>query len=149
MVNEDGSYERSRCGDCGCLEGELHEWGCDQERCPICGHQLIICDCVYERLQIDASPGTVVYSEELTRDQDEEWYRYLTFVGRVPYIQWPNMCAYCGKLWPDMFRVPDDDWCRYIQKDMRNRMVCEECWGFIKRLGGGQVFQREILEEKK
>lgn len=31
------------CGDCGARPGSLHEPGCDVERCPRCGNQLIAC----------------------------------------------------------------------------------------------------------
>lgn len=33
------------CHDCGAKYGELHQEGCDMERCPTCGEQLIGCDC--------------------------------------------------------------------------------------------------------
>ena len=36
--------ERNLCHDCGAKPGELHEYGCDVEHCPTCGHQLISCD---------------------------------------------------------------------------------------------------------
>ncbi len=50
----DFKYEKGvigqECVDCGCTEGELHEFGCENERCPFCGEHLIACDCRYEIL---------------------------------------------------------------------------------------------------
>lgn len=34
-----------RCGDCGARHGYYHHAGCDCERCPVCGEQLISCSC--------------------------------------------------------------------------------------------------------
>lgn len=36
------------CNDCGAVPGGFHEQGCAQERCALCGSQLIGCHCVYE-----------------------------------------------------------------------------------------------------
>ena len=37
-----------RCGDCGARRGHYHHFGCDCEACPVCGHQLISCECDVE-----------------------------------------------------------------------------------------------------
>jgi hypothetical protein len=33
------------CHDCGVKSGKPHKPGCDVEKCPKCGCQLISCDC--------------------------------------------------------------------------------------------------------
>jgi hypothetical protein len=37
-----------RCHDCNVKLGSYHHPGCDMERCPKCGGQLISCDCIEE-----------------------------------------------------------------------------------------------------
>lgn len=37
--------ERYLCHDCNVVYGQYHHLGCDMERCPICGSQLIGCEC--------------------------------------------------------------------------------------------------------
>ena len=43
-----GWDENEKCTDCGAAMGHFHHPGCDQERCPVCGLQLIMCGCIDE-----------------------------------------------------------------------------------------------------
>jgi hypothetical protein len=42
---EDWGADRQPCHDCGAVKGQLHVFGCDVERCPVCGGQVIFCEC--------------------------------------------------------------------------------------------------------
>lgn len=35
------------CNDCRVSKGQYHHVGCNNEECPICGNQLISCDCFH------------------------------------------------------------------------------------------------------
>ena len=37
-----------RCGDCGVIRGGSHHPGCDLQRCPACGRQLMSCGCSFD-----------------------------------------------------------------------------------------------------
>ena len=45
-------FHGERCGDCNALSGNYHHWGCDLERCPVCGGQLISCECMDVECQV-------------------------------------------------------------------------------------------------
>ena len=131
------------CHDCGSPEGHFHERGCDMERCPFCGGQLISCNCAYRRLKLRDrkryGPETNylppdVYTHGLDMAQGEAWDWQLDQKGSIPWIQYPNLCCHCGALWPEMFRVSDAEWRRYVQPDKRSEMLCRPCYDQIKQL---------------
>ena len=53
QVGDNGEWiTGERCHDCGIIldEGNYHHMGCDNEYCPKCGGQQIMCDCEVEEL---------------------------------------------------------------------------------------------------
>ena len=114
-----------KCPSCGCAECYPHELYCELERCPFCGRQLFSCECAVE---LCWSPGK-------TEDQcHHEFEGLLSQIGRVPYIEYPNICAKCGEIYPDMFKVSDEEWAFYIQKNMRDRILFRSCFDSIKEM---------------
>ncbi len=133
----------SQCPDCEVEEGQTHELYCEFEWCPFCAGQLSSCDCAYtilglfDQTKYDESSSYLppeIYSDGLTDELEDKWIEILKGKGRVPYIEYPNVCAKCGCLYPDLFRVPDEEWKKYIQIDMRDSILCDNCYDYIKRV---------------
>jgi hypothetical protein len=129
------------------LEGEFHKPGCDMERCPFCLGQLISCDCCYQQLGVDASPGTWTYEHGLTEEQARQWDKSLREKGLIPFIVAPNLCARCGEPWPTLFMVAD--WQDVIPLPLHEKILCRTCYETVKAfcLAGKQ--DREVKGREK
>jgi len=46
--SSDWGADQYPCHDCGATKGQYHTFGCDVERCPICGRQAIGCEHIKE-----------------------------------------------------------------------------------------------------
>ncbi len=117
---------KGRCRDCRCHEGELHAFGCDMERCPFCGGQLISCECIYRELHIEIT--LEVEANGVTDEQWDKWLAMCTKKGRVPYVQVPILCAMCGEVWPEFFSVSTRTWKKYVIPELQKEVLCWPCF---------------------
>lgn len=131
-------FLKRKCHDCEAKEGELHGLGCDMERCPFCGGQLLSCSCCYTKLGYKYDPTKEfsglpksVYFEGLSENNDKKWMMILNKKGRIPYIIVPVFCARCLKPYPEMFM--DDEWKKSVPIGLRNKVLCRPCYKQIKK----------------
>lgn len=83
------------CPACGAPPGQFHGRGCQIERCPRCGLQLIGCDCIYEINGLDPNALDTKHpeilrhglTEAMVRKMDQEWgARRMRWTGEYPGV---------------------------------------------------------------
>ena len=131
--------KRYTCGDCGKAEGENHEPGCDQEKCPFCNGQLLSCDCCYKLLGYNFDHAKEfcglprdVYEHGMTKKDSKRWEKLLAKKGYIPFLEFPLLCAKCGEVFPEMFM--DSEWDTRLGKHSRI-MLCRGCYNILKVVG--------------
>ena len=77
-----------------------------------------------------AIQATVAESRGLPGASARERFKELK--GSIPFVLYPNLCAKCGTLWPEMFLVPDAEWKHYIEPQMQREMLCKACYKQVK-----------------
>jgi hypothetical protein len=88
----------TRCPDCQVAPGEVHQSGCDVERCPICGYQLHNCDCDENAAPL---PWTGLWPGE-AECREFGWYAKFTSQG------WVSCTADEPGAQPDLNRLYQD-----------------------------------------
>ncbi len=150
IKHEKNVYEIFTCNYCGCKEGEFHEYGCEMERCPFCGLQLISCECIYEHLgyKIDENAPysglpKKVYEKGVSDKEREKWKEILNDKGKISCLFFPNICPTCGKLWPARFMA--DAWEKVPNpRDLKYQSLCVSC--FLKLRSGEDISTKDLCE---
>ena len=67
--------QNDSCHDCGAKYGEYHTNGCDMERCPCCGGQMISCDCgaiyIIDRKLSSSELNKLILKQEIQTEADK------------------------------------------------------------------------------
>ena len=125
------------CHECNVEEGALHELFCPQEECPFCLDQLAGCECIKSVLTLTPEECQVVDeylddSIEPLRTIISRWQHALEKMGRVRFVDAPILCRRCGTTWPPFFRVPDEEWRRFVPVSLQRDVLCQECYTFVR-----------------
>lgn len=97
--------ERTNCNDCSAAIGEEHIIGCDIERCPRCGMQLIGCVCFTKYTESGEAEWDII---GLNREGREKWSG-ISFEREMKYCEkWNYWVKWHNNSWQKTTRDDPD-----------------------------------------
>jgi hypothetical protein len=98
------------CPDCGVAPGQLHERGCDVERCPYCGMQRLGCEC----MQLSAA-ALIEWTGEWPGNAEARAFGFFCLLDAA--LGWVRCAADTPGAMPDLNRLHAE--CRWDRPSKR------------------------------
>jgi len=110
MNHQDKSKEAitddDTCVGCSAKEGQLHNWPCDNEKCPFCDGQVIYCDCTNNLMDIVLNRADADTVDCFTQAEKERW---LELIGDLK-LRWKEVLDSPIET-VDMYFDTPPEWC--------------------------------------
>lgn len=120
------------CPDCGAKPGERHRDGCDVERCSLCGHQALSCDCVRTFVGLDGDSDLTDHDFEVFDRHVDEFGGRLRWTGEWPgYAECQEFGWFCKWSPVDMW-VTCDESDPEVRPDL-NKLYSSARWNSLQR----------------